>query len=109
MSDQNGVVVILVTAPDGAQARQLGRRLVEEKLVACVNVMAGVHSIYHWEDALEEADESLMVLKARREDVEVVTKRVQELHPYDVPEVIALDIVAGNAAYTDWIRSETER
>ena len=109
MSDRNGVVVILVTAPDREGARELSRRLVEERLVACVNLMAGIHSTYRWEGEVEESDEVLMILKARREDVGIVTKRVQELHPYDLPEVIALDIIAGSSEYMSWIRSGTER
>lgn len=109
MVERNPVVVILVTAPDESVAGDLARRLVEERLVACVNVLPGLRSIYRWQGEVEEAGEVLMILKARRVDVGAVAERVEELHPYEVPEVIALEVTAGHAPYLDWVRSETGR
>jgi periplasmic divalent cation tolerance protein len=109
MVDRNSVVVILVTAPDGQVAESLARVLVEERLVACVNVVPGLKSLYWWEGSVQSSDEVLMLAKARKGDVEAVAARVRELHPYEVPEVVATEVVAGLDSYLDWVNSETER
>lgn len=102
-------MVVLVTAPDGGTAESIGRKLVAERLVACVNIVPGLRSLYWWRGQLEESDEVLMLLKARREDVSSIAARVRELHPYEVPEVVATEVVDGLGAYLDWVQSETER
>ncbi|NIR45128.1 MAG: divalent-cation tolerance protein CutA [Gemmatimonadetes bacterium] len=107
--NRNQAVIILVTAPDGETAASIGRNLVAERLAACVNVVPGLLSIFRWEGAVQDEDEVLMLVKARREDVDTIAARVRELHPYEVPEVVATEIVAGLTAYLDWITGETER
>ncbi|MGD2218424.1 MAG: divalent-cation tolerance protein CutA [Gemmatimonadales bacterium] len=109
MSDRNNFVLVLVTAPDGECAEALARRLLEERLVACVNIVPGLRSLYWWEGAVQTSDEVLMLLKARRSDIDALTERVRGLHPYEVPEVIAADISGGLRAYLDWLGAETER
>lgn len=109
MSERSQVVVLLVTAPDGATAEAIGRKLLEERLVACVNIVPGLRSLYWWRGELEESDEVLMLLKARRDDVGAIAARVRELHPYEVPEVVATDVVDGLETYLDWVHSETKR
>ncbi len=109
MVDRNSVVVVLVTAPDGRVAERLAGTLVEERLAACVNIVPGLTSVYWWEGAVQSSDEVLMLVKARASDVEAIAARVRELHPYELPEVIATEVVAGLGAYLDWVRSETER
>lgn len=109
MVDRNSVVVIFVTAPDGQVAERLARHLVEDRLVACVNIVPGLKSLYWWEGSVQSSDEVLMLAKARREDVGTVAARVRELHPYELPEVIATEVVAGLGEYLDWVASETER
>lgn len=109
MSDWNNVVLVLVTAPDGEVAATLARRLLEERLVACVNIVPGVRSLYWWEEEVQESEEVLMLLKARREDVGAIAERIRGLHPYEVPEVVATEVVGGLTAYLDWVRAETER
>jgi periplasmic divalent cation tolerance protein len=109
MPERNIAVVILVTAPDGQVAAEIARRLLEERLVACANIVPGLRSLYRWEGEVQDDSEVLMLLKGREQDVEVIAERVQELHPYSVPEVVATEIVAGLDAYLDWIRAETER
>jgi periplasmic divalent cation tolerance protein len=96
-------VVVLVTAPDADTAARIARTLVEEKLAACGNVLPGVRSIYRWEGKVEDAAEALLLLKTGRARFKEIVDRVRELHPYDVPEVIALPIAAGYDAYLDWI------
>jgi len=102
-------VVILVTAPSADDAARIGRALVEERLAACANVVGPIRSIYRWQGAVEEADESLMLVKARAADVDRVTARVRELHTYDVPEIIALPIRGGSPAYLAWLAESTGR
>ncbi len=96
-------VVVLVTVGNPEEARRIGRALVEERLAACVNVVAGVASTYWWQGRIEDAGELLLVCKTRRDRVEALTARVRALHSYTVPEVIALPVVAGNPAYLSWI------
>jgi periplasmic divalent cation tolerance protein len=103
------IVVVLVTVPNEGEARRIGRALVEERLAACVNVVGPVHSIYRWDGQVQEEAEHLLVVKARRDDVEALGARVQALHSYEVPEVVALDVVAGSAPYLDWVRDSTAR
>ena len=110
MADQrNHAVVILVTAPDGETAASVGSKLVEDRLAACVNIIPGLRSIFRWEDKVQEEAEVLLLVKARRQDVDTIAARVSELHPYEVPEVVATEIVGGLGAYLDWVDDETER
>lgn len=106
---REAIVVGLMTAPSKEVAERIVRDLVERGLVACGNVLGGVRSIYRWRGAVEEADEVLAVMKARASDVEAVGRRVQELHPYEVPEWIALPVSGGLAAYLEWLVDETGR
>jgi periplasmic divalent cation tolerance protein len=94
---------VLVTAPDAEKAAELGRALVEEKLVACVNVVPGVRSIYRWEGRVEDASEALLVMKTPQFRMKELVDRVVELHPYDVPEVMALSVADGHGPYLDWV------
>jgi periplasmic divalent cation tolerance protein len=95
--------VVLVTAPDHAVAERLVTMLVEERLAACGNIVAGVASIYRWEGAVERADEVLIILKTASSAVPQLSERVAALHPYDVPEVLALPVAAGLESYMTWI------
>lgn len=101
------VRVCLVTAPDEATALGLARRLVEEKLCACANLVSGVRSIYRWQGRVEDEAEALLIIKTTAGSVDKLTDRIVELHPYDLPEVIALPVVAGLAGYLDWVTKET--
>jgi periplasmic divalent cation tolerance protein len=96
-----------VTAGSRAEALTIGRTVVQERLAACANVLAGMTSIYWWQGALEQADEAVLVLKTRAELVERLTARIRELHSYECPCVVALPIAAGNPDYLDWIARET--
>ena len=102
-------VVVLVTTADAEEGARLGRALVEERLAACANVVGPIRSIYRWEGAVEEADEHLVLLKARGADVAALEARVRALHSYDVPEVIALPVTAGSAPYLAWLADSTAR
>jgi len=101
-----GLVVVLVTAGSREEGERIAAALVEEGLAACVNLVGPVRSIYRWQGALERADEILMVIKARRDRFEELSARVQALHSYDTPEVIALPIEAGSERYLAWLRGD---
>jgi len=96
-------LLVLVTVPNEETATKLAEALVGEQLAACVNVLDGVRSIYRWKGAVERDDELLCICKTTRDGFEKLRARVVELHPYELPEVIALPIAAGHAPYLDWI------
>lgn len=101
------VRVVLVTVPDEESGLALARSLVDERLVACANLVPGLRSVYRWQGSIEEAKELLLILKTRAELVGDLARRVAELHPYDVPEVLALEVGGGLPAYLDWVEAET--
>ncbi len=98
---------ILSTFPDADVAARVARALVEEQLVACVNLLPAIRSIYQWQGAIEESAEVLAILKTTAELTARAIARLTELHPYDVPEAIALDITAGHPPYLAWLTSST--
>ena len=95
--------VVLSAAPDRATAWRIARTLVEEEHAACVNLVPGARSVYRWEDAVVEADEFLLVIKTTAGAYPALAARLEELHPYDVPEVIALEPGAVSAPYLAWL------
>lgn len=97
------VAVLLVTHPDEAGAAALVTTLVEERLVACGTIVPGVESIYRWQGALERARECVVILKTTAAEVDRVVERIPALHPYEVPEILALPVVAGHAGYLAWV------
>lgn len=96
-----------ITAPDREQAAALARTLVEERLAACVNIVGAVRSIYRWEGRIDEDDEVLCLVKTRRELFAALTARVHALHPYEVPQILAFEIVDGSLAYLAWLDEAT--
>lgn len=98
------VVALLVTGPDGATLAAIGRALVEEGLAACMNVLPGVRSIYRWQGRVREDEEAIGIVKTIRVRVPEVTRRIGELHPYEVPEVLGLPAEGGSEAYAAWVR-----
>ncbi|MFT3917164.1 MAG: divalent-cation tolerance protein CutA [Anaeromyxobacteraceae bacterium] len=101
------VLVVLVTAPSPERAAELARAVVEERLAACGNVVPGVRSIYRWEGKVVDEPEALLVLKTTRDRLDALQERVLALHPYEVPEVLALSVDAGAERYLGWVHAET--
>ena len=99
--------VVLVTAPSPEKAAELARAVVGEKLAACVNILPGVRSIYRWEGAVQDEAEVLMLVKTTAERFDALKARIVALHPYQVPEVIRLDVSAGHAPYLEWLAAST--
>jgi periplasmic divalent cation tolerance protein len=100
------VRVVLMTAADADAAERLGAALVEARLATCANVVPGLASIYWWEGKVERADEALLVLKTVEGCVEALRARAVELHAYDVPEFLVLDVTDGHEPYLAWVRAE---
>lgn len=101
------VLVCFCACPDLDGARALGRTLVGERLAACVQVLPGVESIYRWNGAVEHAGETLLILKTTRARHDALQARLAALHPYEVPELVALPAVAGLPAYLHWVADST--
>jgi periplasmic divalent cation tolerance protein len=99
--------LVLVTAPNQTDARAIARALVGDGLAACVNVLGPIRSIYRWRGAIEDEAEYLLLIKTRAHLYARLERRVQELHSYEVPEVIALAIESGSAPYLKWLVDAT--
>jgi periplasmic divalent cation tolerance protein len=95
--------LVLSTLPDDERAKSIARTLCEERLAACVNLVPKITSIYRWQGEISEDAEVLAFIKTRAETVPALTKRMLELHPYECPEVIAIDITSGHDAYLAWV------
>ena len=100
-------IVVFCTCPDEASATRIAAALVNERLAACVNRIAGVESTYRWQGQIHRDAECLLLIKTVRERFATLRERILALHAYELPEVIALDIADGSAAYLDWIARET--
>lgn len=96
-------VVVLITASSADEAGKIGRALVEERLVACANIVGGVRSLFFWDGKSRDEQETLMICKSRSPLMNRIIDRVKQLHSYTVPEIIALPIAAGSKEYLDWV------
>jgi periplasmic divalent cation tolerance protein len=100
-------IIVMVTCGSSGEAETIAKQLLEERLVACVNIAGRIRSLFHWEGAIARESESLLLMKTRLECFDDLAKRVKELHPYEVPEIIAMPIMVGNPDYLDWIKQAT--
>lgn len=105
MSDD--VRVVLVTAPNAETGEFLARELVEERVAACANVVPGLISVFWWEGEIQRDDEVLVIFKTGRDRLEALRARVSELHPYEVPEVLALPVDFSHGPYAEWVMEES--
>lgn len=101
-------VVVLTTLPSDADGKSFARALVDERLAACVNLLAPMESVYRWEGRVETETERQVIVKTSRERLAALWDRVRELHPYEVPEFLVLPIADGNEAYLRWIGESTK-
>jgi periplasmic divalent cation tolerance protein len=102
-------LLVMTNVPDASVATVLARHLVANKLAACVNLLPGVQSIYRWQGAIEAANEITMIIKTTQARYLELETAIQTLHPYQVPEIIALPISGGFPPYLDWIAQETKK
>lgn len=103
------ILLVISTFPDMEQARQTGTSLVESQLAACVNLHPGWQSIYRWQGAVEKAEEVLALFKTTSDRYAAFEARLKELHPYEVPEVLALPVEKAASAYAAWVMAETRQ
>ena len=101
------VVVILTTVPAGSKGEEIAQALVEERLAACVNVLAPMTSIYRWRGAVERDTEQQLIIKTSSGRAAAVQARLTALHPYDVPEFLVLSVADSSTAYFEWVGNET--
>ena len=101
------MILIYVTTKNLAEAKMIGRKLVKEKLAACVNILPKMKSIYSWKGKIESANEVVLLVKTANRNYGKVEKRVKQLHSYTVPCVIKLPVTAGSRDYFKWIESES--
>ena len=102
-------IINVITTADGREAlERLGRSLVERRLVACLQVVGPIKSLYWWKGSIEEAEEWMAIMKTRGELYEQVEKEIKALHPYDVPEIMAVEAQRVSEAYKEWVAAETQ-
>ena len=104
---QDDVVLVLTQAPDLELAKKIANLVVEEGLAACVNIASPVLSIYKWKDSIEKTEEIPLTIKTTWSCYAALSERIKELHPYDVPEIIVIPVMAGDNAYIQWVKDMT--
>jgi periplasmic divalent cation tolerance protein len=110
MNNPQDIIVVLTTAPDLESAKKLARPLLENNLAACVNILQGLSSLYHWEGKLQDDREVQLFIKTRAELLdEKIIPLIQKHHPYDLPEILALPVVGGSESYLEWVLNETDQ
>ena len=102
-------ILVMTNLPDALLAEQIARSLLEQKLIACANILPGIKSLYRWQETVETADECALWLKTTGANYDEVEQQILLHHPYALPEVIALPIVRGLPGYLNWIEAETRR
>lgn len=100
---ENKYLTVLCSCPDLAVAGSLAESLVEERLAACVTCLPGATSVFRWEGALQKEPEVLLLIKTTAERLATLTARIEALHPYDVPEVVAIPVAGGSERYLGWV------
>jgi periplasmic divalent cation tolerance protein len=99
-------IAVLATCGSPEEARRIARHLVEKRVAACVNIVDGATSVYHWQGAIEESTESLLVIKSSRPLFDRLRAEIRRVHSYQVPEIVALGIIDGSPDYLDWMNRE---
>ncbi len=102
-----GWILVLITTPTVEEAETVSRILLEKRLVACVNIVRDVKSLFWWEGKIDEAREALLIIKTRIEKLPDIIRSVKEKHSYTVPEIIAVPILAGYPEYLKWLDEST--
>jgi periplasmic divalent cation tolerance protein len=98
-------IVVLNTCASEAEAERLARLLIEERLAACVSIVPRLRSFYHWKGAVDSSEECLLLIKSSRALFDQLRLAIEKAHTYEVPEVLALPVVAGAASYLDWLEA----
>jgi periplasmic divalent cation tolerance protein len=106
MPDQEPIVLFYVPCPDLETATRIGRQLVADRHAACVNILPDMISCYHWKGAIEDARESVLIVKTSRAKVPTVRAALEKAHPYETPAILVLPLEGVNEGYRDWLLSE---
>ena len=101
-------IVLFITTADAEEAQRIADVLVKERKAACVNIVPRVSSLFWWQDEVESAQESLLIVKSRASVLNQIVDLVKQHHRYDIPEIIALPIIGGNPDYLEWIAKEVK-
>ncbi len=101
------LILVYITTKDRSQAEEIGKKLVEEKLAGCVNIVDGMKSIYYWDNSLQQDSEAILIAKTAQHLLPELTSRVKQLHTYSCPCVIALPLIGGNPDYLQWLQQQT--
>jgi periplasmic divalent cation tolerance protein len=101
------VLIVLTSAPDRAVAEKIAHALIENKLAACVNILAACTSVYRWQDKIETAGEVPLMIKTRAAIYDEVEALIRSLHPYELPEIVAVSVERGLSDYLDWVNAAT--
>ena len=99
-------IIVFSTCSTAEEAAQIARKLIDERLAACVNVTPGVRSFYRWKGSIEQADECMLVIKSSRDLFDRLRAELEKAHTYEVPEVVAIAVVDGSPNYLNWIDGE---
>lgn len=105
--EQKNYIVVLITAKDPEEAQKIAKALIKRRQAACVNIIPGVSSHFWWKDKLDNADESLLIVKTMESLLPEVIKSIKKIHSYSIPEIIAIPIIGGSRDYLEWIDHET--
>ena len=109
MAETDGYIVVITTSPDQATAEMIAGQLVEDFEAACVQIVPAIKSFFRWQGKLEHAEEHLMLIKTRADKYDEIESKIRNLHPYEVPEIIAVPVTAGLSDYLIWINDNTKR
>jgi len=109
MASPHDILLVITNLPDRASAERLAEALIERRVAACVNVMAPCRSVYPWQGAVEHAEEHPLFAKTPADRYDALQQVIRELHPYELPEIIAVRLNAGLPAYLDWVAGETRQ
>ena len=109
MSNKEKHILVISTCPGSISAKKIAKELVTEKLAACVNIVPGVQSFFSWVGKVDTANEHMLVIKTTLDSYDALEKRLKKLHPYELPEIIAVPIQTGLAGYLDWISTNTKK
>jgi len=107
-SDQAEAIVVFISAPNKEEASRLAEMLVEKRLAGCVQILAGVESVYRWQGQIEREEEVLLIAKTLTGRFDELSREVTALHSYETPEIVALPIVSGSGPYLDWLMASVK-
>lgn len=102
-----GTILVISTLPDREHAEKLARALIDQKLAACVNILPAATSVYRWQGKVETASETIVLIKTTMARYPALESAIKTQHPYELPEIIAVPLVAGLPAYLAWVETET--